>query len=241
MKKHMALITIILLFVTSAVIYFIQFEVFHDPDTSAFYMLQDWAFLPVQIAIVTIAVGMIVNEREKRQRLSRTRTLASSFFRDFGTDLISAMIKYADPSPSLSCLAFIDHSWTSRDYIQASAGLKATELTTHCTADDLLALKPLLLSKKADLQAIASNSALLEHEDFTDMLWAIFHLTDELIMRGSLENQSAADMAHLNVDAERALRGLLSNWLCHIEHISTAYPYLYLLELEKNPVRAALR
>ena len=87
MKKHTAVIAIVALFALSAVIYWIQFEMFHDPDTTEFYMLQDWAFLPVQIAIVTIVVGMIVSDREKKERMSRTRTLASAFFRDFGTDM----------------------------------------------------------------------------------------------------------------------------------------------------------
>jgi len=240
MKKHTAVIAIVALFALSAVIYWIQFEMFHDPDTTEFYMLQDWAFLPVQIAIVTIVVGMIVSDREKKERMSRTRTLASAFFRDFGTDMIALMIGHAERSECLESLAAIDQNWTEKDFIRASEALKTADIKTNCTAEGFLEMKEPLLASKADLQAIASNPALLEHEDFTDMLWAIFHMIDELTLRGEMSDQTDADIAHLNVDLERALRGLLMNWVCHIEHIKSEYPYLYVIEAKKNPVAGHL-
>lgn len=237
MKKHTAAIAVILLFILSGIIYFIQFEIFHDLKNTEFYILQDWAFLPVQIAIVTIVVGMIVNERERRQRLSRSRTLASSFFRDFGTELIEAMLPYANKSDILNRIASIDQSWTENDYMKASADLKANGVGTHCSKEDFLAIKQVLLRNKAHLQTVSSNSVLLEHEDLTDMLWAIFHITDELTLRGDLSSAGSADLAHLNEDTERALTGLLVNWLCHMNHIKTEFPYLYLLDVAKNPVK----
>ena len=65
-------------------------------------------------------------------------------------------------------------------------------------------------------------------------------MMDELTLRGELSDLSAGDIAHLNSDLERALRGLLVNWVCHIAHIKSEYPYLYVIEAKKNPVAGHL-
>ena len=66
------------------------------------------------------------------------------------------------------------------------------------------------------------------------MLWAIFHLMDETQIRGDFTRLSETDLEHLNVDIQRALRELLINWLCHMNHIRTEYPYLYNLEIKQG-------
>ena len=67
------------------------------------------------------------------------------------------------------------------------------------------------------------------------MLWAIFHITDELTARTDLQQLPDADLAHLNGDISRVLRGLLINWLSHMDHIRREYPYLYQLEQMTGP------
>ncbi|MEA5074550.1 MAG: hypothetical protein VB030_10285, partial [Eubacterium aggregans] len=73
MKKYTTPIIIGILFGISALIYAVQFFVFHDSRDTFFYLLQDWAFLPVQIAVVTIAVGKLVESREKKDRMEKTQ------------------------------------------------------------------------------------------------------------------------------------------------------------------------
>jgi hypothetical protein len=41
----------------------------------------------------------------------------------------------------------------------------------------------ILLSKRDFLVALMENPNLLEHESFTDLLWAVFHLVEELAVR----------------------------------------------------------
>ena len=45
---------ILLLVVLSLVLYMLQLYVFHSPRDTAFYVLQDIAFLPLQVALVTV-------------------------------------------------------------------------------------------------------------------------------------------------------------------------------------------
>lgn len=235
MKKQSANTVIVLLALLSAAIYAVQFALFHDLRDTAFYMLQDWAFLPIQVALVTIIAGRIVNQREKESRVEKTRMLASSFYSELGSDLLEKLKPLAKDPAALAPLLRIQDSWTTRDFLRAASAVKALEPPVRCTPETLAELRTLLTEKRASLLVIASNPALLEHESFTDMLWAVFHLSDELTLRGDLTALSPADLAHLDSDAQRVLTQTLANWLCHMEHLHAEYPYLFQLELYRNP------
>jgi hypothetical protein len=47
------------------------------------------------------------------------------------------------------------------------------------------------------LLGLMANPNLLEHESFTDLLWAVFHLTDELTHREDVSALADADLEHL--------------------------------------------
>lgn len=81
-----------------------------------------------------------------------------------------------------------------------------------------------------------SNSILLEHESFTELLLALFHLYEELSKRNSLEKICEADYRHLAIDMERAYLLLLKEWLYYMKHLKKEYPYIFSLELRSNPL-----
>ena len=83
----------IALCVLSALIYILQIVIFKDPETTFFYLFQDLAFLPVSIAIATVAVGAVLDEREKNERIAATRMLRSSFFTSIGAVMIRQMME----------------------------------------------------------------------------------------------------------------------------------------------------
>ncbi|NCB29647.1 MAG: hypothetical protein EOM63_07790 [Clostridia bacterium] len=238
MKKHTTALVIVLLFAVSAIIYSVQITVFHDQRDTLFYFLQDWAFLPVQIAVVTIVVGKIIGAREKRERLSKIKMLASSFFCDLGTDLLHEMLGCVNNVDTIAPSLCVHNDWKSRDFAGAADTLRTAALNVQCTADDLARMRSLLLEKRLSMLVIASNPVLLEHEDFTDMLWAIFHLTDELTARTAFESLPQSEAEHLNTDVKRALLAILVNWMRHMEHIRAEYPYLFALAVRQNPLGA---
>lgn len=79
-NNRMLRITVIVLLCLSAFIYFLQIAIFHDPSTTFFYIFQDMAFLPFSVAVATLIVGTVLNEKEKNERIASTRMLRSSFF-----------------------------------------------------------------------------------------------------------------------------------------------------------------
>ena len=127
-------------------------------------------------------------------------------------------------------------SWTAEDFASAEEAAAKTELDVKCTPDDLVKLRDFLLEKRLSTLVIASNPLLLEHEEFTDMLWTVFHLSDELSARGDLAALTIEDASHLDLDAQRTLRALIANWLCCVSHLKKEYPYLFSLSVRENPL-----
>ena len=238
MKKSTKTIVVLLL-VLSIGIYAVQIGIFHDWKDTAFYMLQDWAFLPIQIALVTVVVGKIINDREKKERIEKTRILTSSFFSDLGNELLEAFVPEISNRTEIAEIMSPNVQWTKEDYEKAVAALRNTPPILQCSGTDFEHIKTIFAEKRMTLLVISSNPSLLEHEAFTDMLWAIFHLNDEFSYRGDLTQLLEPDQYHLNVDAQRVLSETMINWLCHLEFLQKEYPYLYQLEVHRNPFAAS--
>lgn len=236
MKKHTTLFTVIGLFVMSAVLYAIQLGIFSDPNSTLFYMLQDWAFLPVQIALVTIVVGTIINEKEKSERLSKTIIIASAFFHDFGCQLLHEVIHTLDRESEIPDLN-IDESWEEKDFCRALKEIRDWNPVMSVNSINLMKLKHVLQERRLSILVISSNPVLLDHEDFSDMLMNIFHMSDELNARDDFENMSDAERTHLNTDMGRLFIALSINWMCHMQHMQSEYPALYLLEARNSPFK----
>ena len=84
---------------------------------------------------------------------------------------------------------------------------------------------------------LLENPNLLEHERFTDLLWAVFHLTEELIFRGELlEDLPDTDYEHLNIDLRRAYSQLTIEWISYTAHLKESYPFLYSFVARVNPM-----
>jgi hypothetical protein len=99
-------------------------------------------------------------------------------------------------------------------------------------------LKPLsdfLVEKGEILLRLLENPNLLEHESFTDLLMAIFHLREELISRPEPLVVPESDAAHLANDARRAYVLLTKQWASYMLYLKKSYPYLFNLALRTNP------
>ena len=91
-------------------------------------MLQDWAFLPIQIAVVTIVAGKVVDDHEKEARLDKTRMLASSFFSDPGTEFLEKTLGYAVNASAIVPIFRVDDTWTARNFSEARDKVRALSL-----------------------------------------------------------------------------------------------------------------
>ena len=91
------------------------------------------------------------------------------------------------------------------------------------------------MKKRDFLLRLLENPTLLEHEAFTDLLRAVFHLTEELQSRQSGIELPPNDYMHLAGDIKRVYSLLVQQWLDYMKYLKVNYPYLFSLAMRTNP------
>ncbi len=76
---------------------------------------------------------------------------------------------------------------------------------------------------------------MLERQNFSNLLWAVFHFADELTHRKDIKNLPDSDYEHMAGDIKRVYVLLIEEWLDYMKHLQKKYPYLFSLALRTNP------
>lgn len=220
----------------SAAFYLIQIQVFHRPHDTLFYMLQDLAFVPIQVLLVTLILNDLMVRREKKNLLNKMNMVIGAFFGEMGTGLIRQLSGYDRNAAELKDKFRIDPLWDDRRFVAARRELSSRSYQIDARLEDLKPLKEFLSAKRPFLLSLLENQNLLEHASFTDLLWAVSHLTEELKLRKDLSVLPENDLKHLSGDIQRAYAVLLTEWLEYVRHLRTSYPYIYSLVIRSNPL-----
>jgi hypothetical protein len=225
-----------LLVALSIGLYALQVFLFGRTADTLFYLLQDLAFLPISVLLVTLIVSQVLISRERRTLLRKLNMVIGSFFSEIGGGLLRTLTGFTDRADGLRAECRVDGSWTVPRYAQARKAAGAMEYGIDARRGDLPALSDLLRGHRSFLLVLLENPNLLEHESFTDLLWATFHLTEELIARADLHSLPPSDLDHLSGDMKRAYGRLIVEWLSYMEHLQRDYPYLFSLAARLNPM-----
>jgi hypothetical protein len=200
-----------------------------------FYTLLDLAFIPISALIVTLVINRVLEQREKEALLNKLNMVIGAFFSETGTGLIDRLVTFDRGLDHIATHLRFDGTWSARDFEQARESVSGHEHDVSLDAGDLTELKTYLLAQRQFLLRLLENQSLLEHAAFTDMLWAAFHLTEELAAREDLGAMPPADRRHVELDMARAYGRLLAEWLRYAEHLKRQYPYLYSFAVRTNP------
>jgi hypothetical protein len=225
----------ILLVLSSIFFYALSFAIFHDARNEAFYLFQDIGFVFIQVLLVTVVIEQLLNYREKMNLISKLNMVIGVFFSEVGTPLFEHFLKFDASSQNISKHLKVAKDWSKKSFQTAIGIVKDYQSDIDCKTGNLAALKQFMAEKKDFLLGLLENPNLLEHERFTELLWAVFHLTEELSYRKGIENLPRADFDHLAGDIKRAYLLLIREWLNHLEHLKSSYPYLFSLALRTNP------
>jgi len=235
MKKRNDLILIALILVLVSVgIYFVHYAIFHDVHHILIYMVGDLAFLPLEVLLVGIVVERILARRENQEKMSKMNMVISAFFSEVGNPLVSILLNATSQKEVLIKNLDVSSNWKDADFKKAK---QYVEKATVIDFDrmDIAELARFLLDKRAFMLSLIENPNVLEHERFSDLLLSVFHLTEELESRPSLNNLPAKDTSHINEDIKRAYRNLVIQWLDYMLHLKSNYPYLYSHYLRIHP------
>lgn len=235
----------LLLVLVSASIYFILYLIFHKPETELFYIGIDLAFVPLEILIVVIVVEAAISRRELSERLEKLNMVIGAFFSETGTEFLREVSPFESNTAFIASRLIMDTSWSSEDFrkiIDEFNGLDFSfELGSEESIELLHYLREFLVSRRKFLLGLLENPNLLEHESFTDMLWAVFHLMEELEARADITSLPPSDYEHLAGDLTRAYSAVIGEWLGYMEHLSENYPYLFSLAVRNNPFNREAR
>jgi hypothetical protein len=233
--KRSEIILIAGLTLLSIFIYLIQNAIFHNPHDTVYYLLGDLAFIPVQVIVVTLVIDKLVNYVEKKNNAKRINVIISSFFTESGTELMSAMSRFSRNQEDL-CKILSADDFSKNISLKLKKQLKAFPYDIYADPAELAEMKSRMSAHKPYMLRMLENTNLMEHDSFTDMLWSVFHVADELDTR-NLGKLSKADIDHISYDILRAYSALNLEWIGYMDYLEREYPYLFVLAIRKSPFK----
>ncbi|HXX53259.1 MAG TPA: hypothetical protein VEI28_01670 [Thermodesulfovibrionales bacterium] len=219
----------------SALLYFMEIEIFHSSRDTFFYLFQDVAFVPIQVLLVTLIINRLLTVREKRSRMEKLNMVIGVFFTEVGTKLLT---HFSDCDPNLESVRkdlIVTNNWSHEEFKRVKNRLKHYDYGVKIQKVNLMHLRDFFLAKKEFLLRLLENPNLLEHESFTELLLAVFHLVEELVVREDIVSIPDSDQHHIAGDIRRAYTLLVYQWLEYMGHLKSQYPYLFSLAMRMNP------
>jgi plasmid maintenance system killer protein len=223
------------LIVLSAIFYVIHYAIFRDVHHIFLYMIGDIAFVFIEVLLVTLIIHRLLTEREKRARLEKLNMVIGVFFSEVGTRLLAY---FSDLDPNLDRIRkdlIVTNNWSEQEFLGVSKRLRNYDYSVAIKKVDLEDLRAFLVGKRDFLVRLLENPVLLEHESFSSLLEAVFHLTEELAAREDLRELPDTDYEHMAGDVKRVYSLLVHQWLDYMRHLKDNYPYLFSLAMRTNP------
>ena len=225
----------IILITLSAVVYFIHYLIFRDARSIFFYLISDIAFVFIEVLLVTLVLHELLAYREKKSLLKKLNMVIGAFFSEVGTELMTYFVVFDSKAAEMTKHLVVKKEWTDKEFAKMRKKVMAHAASIDLNRKDIATLKEFLIKKRYFLLALLENPNLLEHETFTNLLWATFHLTEELSNRKNLKSLLDTDAEHLAGDIKRAYILLIAEWLAYMSHLKSNYPYLFSLSMRTNP------
>lgn len=223
------------LLISSFLIYILDYIVFGDIHHILVFLVEDIAFLPIEVLLVTLILHRLLSSMEKRSRLEKLNMVIGVFFSEMGTDLLAYFSKLDPELESIRSDMVVTVRWSDEEFSRVISRQKGSRFSVEAKEEDLEYLRDALSKERDFLLALIENPTLLEHESFTDLLLSIFHFNEELARRPSLKGLPRSDLDHLKVDAERIYKQLVNEWLEYMRYLKVNYPYLFHLAMRTNP------
>jgi hypothetical protein len=219
----------------SVLLYALDYLIFQDTHTLFLYLMSSLAFLPLEILIVVLIIERVVDQSERKVKLQKLNMVLGAFFNDVGNHLLHGLLENFNNREEISKHLNLKEAWSKKEFKEAADYAEKLKIEIDHHNMNLAELKVFFAKKREFLMTLLGNPSLLEHDHFTDLLWAVTHLDEELESRKSVENLPEADLKHLAGDIERLYGRLVVEWLDYIEHLHTHYRFLYSLVLRTHP------
>ncbi|SLM27866.1 Ion transport 2 domain protein [Desulfamplus magnetovallimortis] len=202
------------------------------------------------LGVVASITDLFVNRREELQRHEKLNMVTGLFFSEMGNRLLNSLSRLDPNIKELNTLLHISGEWSESTFTSAfkTVKLHKFEIDSLLPYDfpsdssgnespnyPFLEINEYLQHKRNLLLRLIENPIIQEHETFTELLRAVFHLRDELINRPDIKVLLPTDRKHLEGDAIRIYRLLTLEWLRYMHYLSKNYGYLFSLAVRTSP------
>jgi hypothetical protein len=233
------LVLALLLVVASGLVCLIAYDIYGKAEEIGFWLLMETAFVPIQVLLVGLIIERLLALHEKRQLLHKMNMVIGVFFSELGTRLLGDLTPAVANRGDILTHLGVQANWKTADFRNALDRAAEFDYRIDLARLDLAALKTYLSAKRDLVVLLLANPNLMEHERFTDLLWAVSHLMEELAARPSLAALPDADRDHLAGDVKRVYERLVGEWLRYCRHLQLAYPYIFSLTVRTHPLQEA--
>jgi hypothetical protein len=219
----------------SAILYSIHYSIFHDAHHIFIYLVGDIAFVPIEVLLVTLIIHRLLSVREKRARLEKLNMVIGTFFSEVGARLLTYFSGFDPRLDEIRRSLMVDGDWSDPQFMSVRKQLRQYDYGVDIARVKLEDLREFLIQKRDFMVRLLENPNLLEHESFTDLLRAVFHLAEELASRKDIRQLPDSDYQHLAGDIKRAYVLIVRQWLDYMKYLKANYPYLFSLAMRTNP------
>lgn len=219
----------------SALIYYLHYLAFHDSHHIFIYLVGDIAFVPIEVLLVTLILHNILAHRDKKSKMQKLNMVIGTFFSELGNKLIET---FSDHDPTIENIReklIPTADWTDEDFDKLLDAVDRHDFSTNIKGVELDELRTFVLSKRDFILNLLANPNLLEHDRFTDLLWAVFHMAEEFTYRKAVTELKGSDLNHIKGDMNRAYTRIVGEWVEYNKHLKKHYPFLFSLSMRTNP------
>ena len=198
-------------------------------------MLGDIAFVPIEVFLVTVIIHKLLGDREKRSIMNKLNMVIGVFFSEVGKELLTYLSNMDKKDKIVRQHLSKVKQWKEKDFKDLSKKFEGYRSEIIISPGELEELKIFFKSKRDFLMRLLENPNLLEHESFTDLLWAVFHLNEELEKEKDFKKTPKMDYKHIVFDTIKVYNALVNQWIAYMNHLRQSYPYIFSFAMRTNP------
>jgi hypothetical protein len=177
----------------------------------------------------------MIDERERRNRIEKLNMIIGTFFSEIGTKLLKIMSVHDSSVEEIRSVLIVSSTWSDAEFARARSVLEHHTYNLDSSTVPMDDLCSFLKDHKGFLLVMLENPQMIEHDSFTPLLQALYHLSEEMMARENLTGLPETDCVHLSGDLNRVYHLLMIEWLTYMQYLKHHYPYLFSLAMRRNP------
>jgi len=187
------------------------------------------------VGVAANSIESMIEERERRTRIEKLNMIIGTFFSEIGTKLLKIMSVHDSSVEEIRSALIVSSTWSDAEFARARSVLENHTYNLDSRTVPMEDLCSFLTDHKGFLLVMLENPQMIEHDTFTPLLQALYHLSEEMMARENLTGLPETDCAHLSGDLNRVYHLLMIEWLTYMQYLRHHYPYLFSLAMRRNP------